>query len=199
MKISVKTDIENALKKLQSITEAKQFRFAVAKALTQTAYDVQKEVRANMPNRFILRRQWIVQGMRVERATKQNLEAMVYTKDKFMRLQESGGIKGPLRNYLAIPTSMVKRTKTEIIRKSDRPAALGSKAEVVEVNGNKWLALKKPRKGANSQRLRLLYLLVPRANLRERLGLGKDGMKVARANFGKNLRDALDQAVRTAR
>lgn len=197
--ISVQTDIEQAIRKLATFTEQQQFKFSVAKALTKTAVDVQGEVRKNMPSRFVLRRQWIVQGIRVERATKQNLTATVYSRDKFMGLQEFGGSKSPLRNYLAIPTSMVRRTKTDVIAKSDRPSSLGDKASIIDFNGHKWLALKKPRKGAGGNKLRLLYLLVPRAQLKERLGLGKDGMRVARAMFVDNLRDALEQAVRTAR
>jgi len=199
MNLSVSTDIEKAIAKLKSITEAQQLKFAVAKALTKTAYDVQAEVRKNMPNRFILRRQWIVQGIRVEKATKAKLEAVVYSRDKFMGIQETGGPRSPLRNYIAIPTSMVKRTKTDLIAKSDRPKALGDKAEIIEMNGHKWLALKKARKGANGQRLKLLYLLVPRTQMKERLGLGKDGMKMARARFVDNLEQALKDAVATAR
>lgn len=199
MQISVQSDIEDALRKLQTLTEQQQFAFATAKALTQTAYDVQQELRKNMPQRFILRRQWIVQGIRVDKATKTNLTATVYSRDKFMERQEFGGTKSPLRNYIAIPTKMVRRTKTDMIAKSDRPGQLGDKAAIVDYNGHKWLALKKGRKGAGGQQMRLLYLLVPRAQIKERLGLNKDGMKIARAKFAQNLQDALEYAVRTAR
>ena len=200
MIVSVQTDILKSLVKLRSITEAQQFRFSVAKALTQTAADVQGELRKNMPSRFTLRRQWIVQGIRTQRASKTNLQALVYSRDKFMGLQEFGGDKNPLRRYIAIPTSMVKRTRTDLIAKRDRPAALGDKVGIVEVNGNKYLALKGTgRKVANGKRLRLLYLLVPRANIKERLGLGKDGDKIARARFRQNLQNALRDAVATAR
>lgn len=199
MQISVQTNIEAALRKLKSISERQQFAFATARALTQTAAQVQAEVKKNMPSRFTLRRQWIVQGIRIERATKQNLTATVYSRDKFMGLQEMGGPKSPLRNFLAIPTSMVRRTKTDMVRKSDKPRALGDKAEIVEVKGRKYLALKKPRKGANGKRLRLLYLLVPRAKIAPRLKLGEDGVRVARAQFVANLERALEDALRSAR
>lgn len=199
LSISVDHDIAKAAAKIRSITEAQQLRFATAKALTQTAVQVQQEVRKNMPSRFQLRRQWVVQGIRVDRATKQNLVATVYSRDKFMGLQEAGGNKSPLRNYLAIPTSMVRRTPSEIVRQSDKPKALGDKVEIVTFRGEKYLALKKPRKGANGQRLRFLYLLVPRAKLEKRLGLEKDGNMVVRRNFAANLQQALDEAVKTAR
>lgn len=199
IKISVSSEIENAIRQLQTISEAQQFRFAVAKALTATAVEVQKEVRENMPNRFTLRRQWVVNGIMVERATKDNLTATVYSRDKFMGLQEVGGPKSPLRQYLALPTSMVRRTKTDVIAKADRPKNLGDKVEVIEFEGRKWLALKRARKGANNQRLRLLYLLVPRAQLQKRLGLGEDAQKVAKLRFSQNLKDAMEFALRTAR
>ena len=187
------------MRKLRSITEKQQFAFATAKALTATAVQVQGELKRNMPGRFTLRRDWIVKGIRIRPATKGNLQAFVYSRDRFMGRQETGGEKSPLRNYLAIPTGIVKRTPKDLVKKFDRPAALGDRASVVEVNGNKYLALKKPRKGANGQKLRLMYLLVPRAQIKERLGLGKDGMRVARAKFVVNLRDALEAALRSAR
>ncbi len=197
--LDVTSDIAAAIAKLRTLTEAGQLQFAVAKALTQTAYEVQADVKRAMPGRFTLRRQWIVQGIRAQKATKAELVATVYSRDKFMGLQEFGGPKSPLRRYLAIPTRAVRRTKTDMIRKSDRPAALGDKVEVVEYEGNKYLALKKARRGASGNGLRLLYLLVPRSQIEERLGLNKDGQRIARARFARNLRAALDYAVATAR
>lgn len=199
LQINVQSDIAAAMRRLSSITEKQQFAFATARALTQTAAQVQTEVKKNMPSRFTLRRQWIVQGIRIERATKSNLTATVYSRDAFMGRQEFGGPKSPLRNYLAIPTSMVRRTKTDLVRKSDKPGALGDKASVVDVNGRKYLALKRPRKGANGKKLRLLYLLVPRASIKKRLGLTEDGVRVARAQFVKNLEQSLEDALRSAR
>ncbi len=197
--LSVQSDIAKAMAKLRSITEAKQLRFAVAKALTETAYDVQKELRANMPSRFTLRRQWIVQGIRVDKATKDSLTATVYSRDKFMGLQESGGPKNPLRNYIAVPTKAVRRTPKDMIKAADKPKNLGDKAHIVQVNGDKYLALKKPRKGRSQNELRLLYLLVPRAQIKERLGLNKDGQRVVRAKFAQNLQRAMEFAMATAR
>lgn len=199
LKISVAAEIDHAMRQLQTIRQAEQFRFSVAKALTATASQVQQEVRKNMPGRFTIRRPWVVNGILIEKATKQNLTATVYSRDKFMGLQEVGGAKGPLRNYLALPTSMVRRTKKDLIAKADRPKNLGDKVEMIEFNGHKWLALKRGRKGANGNKLRLLYLLVPRAQIKSRLGLGEDAARVAKARFVQNLNDAMQFALRTAR
>ena len=208
MIVSVQTDIEKAISQLKSLTEREQFRFSVAKALTATAADVQQEVRKNMPSRFIIRRQWVVNGIRITPATKAVLQSVVYSRDYFMDIQEFGGTKKPLRNYLAIPTSLVRRTKTGLVAEASKPKAMGDKLGVVEYNGNKYLALKKGIKSRFGEskgkrggdlRLRFMYLLVPRAHIKERLGLGKDGARIARQQFVSNLRDALDQAVKTAR
>lgn len=213
MQVSVQSNIEAAMRQLQTIAEAKQFRFAVAKALTTTAADVQKEVRKNMPERFTLRRQWVVQGIRFEKATKENLTATVYSKDVFMGRQETGGTKTPkFDNHLAIPMRAVRRTKSAMINPADLPANLG-KAEFTVKRGKKEAT----RRGAGGSvfkivsggrtflcrrrngKVELLYMLVSKAQVKKRLGLGDDGMRVARAKFSQNLQDAIEYAVRTAR
>jgi hypothetical protein len=108
--MNIQSNIKQAVAKLQSITDAKQLPFAIARALTVTARDVQDEVRNNLAQRFTLRNNWVRQGIQIQRATKQNLEAMVFSRDAFMGLQEVGGAKSPLGNYLAVPTSLVRRT-----------------------------------------------------------------------------------------
>lgn len=195
--INVSTDIGKAIAALATYSEARNFNFAVARALTLTAKEIQTEVRNNLPSRFTLRREsFIKQGIQIKPATKESLEALVFSRDDFMGLQETGGQKNPLGNYLAIPTSLVRRTPKDVIRKADRPKSLGDKAGIVEVKGNLYLALKKPRRTANGQQLRLLYLLIPKATLKERLGLARDAKRVARERFGPLLREALAQAVR---
>lgn len=211
--VSVASQITSAIAKLDTIAKAQQFRFAVAKALTATASDVQKEVRKNMPQRFTLRRQWVVQGIRVERATKDNLTATVYSKDPFMGRQEVGGTKTPKydRN-LAIPMRAVRRTKSQLINPADLPSNLG-KAEFTVKRGKKEVA----RRGAGGSvfklvvngrtflcrrrngQVELLYLLVPSAQVDKRLGLSDDAEKIVKERFSVNLADAIEYALRTAR
>jgi hypothetical protein len=197
--VSVQTDIEKALAKLATIAEAQQFRFSVARALTMTAAEVQQEVRRNMPSRFTIRRQWVVQGIRMERATKDNLTARIFSRDDFMGLQEYGGDKHPRGRMLAVPTRMVRRTPKGLVAKRDKPRALGDKVEEITYKGNQWLALKKPRAGRGGNDMRLMYLLIPRADIDERLGLRKDAERIARLRFPENLQVALADAVARAR
>lgn len=213
IKISVASEIGHAINKLKTVAEAKQFRFSVAKALTTTAAEVQKEVRKNMPQRFTLRRQWVVNGIRIERATKDNLTATVYSKDVFMGRQEVGGTKAPKYDqHLAIPMRAVRRYKSQLINPADLPSNLG-KAEFSVKRGKKEVT----RRGAGGSvfklvsngrtflcrrrngQVELLYMLVPRAHVGKRLGLGDDAQKVARLRFSQNLKDAMEFAMRTAR
>ena len=197
--ITVESDLRRAIEQLRSLAALKQVQFATAKALTLTAVEVQRQVRAEMPARFTIRRQWIVNGIRVEKATKANLVATVFSRDAFMGLQEFGGQKDPRKRFIAIPTKAVRRTKSDIIAKSDRPQNLGARAEVIEYKGNKWLALKRARSGRSGNELRLLYLLVPRAQLHERLGLREIGTRVTRERFTPIWRQCLEDALRTSR
>ena len=193
------SDIARAAAKIRAATEAGQLNFAISKAINATVKEVQAAVRAAMPKRFILRSQWIVQGIRLEFSNKRKLEGMVYSRDKFMGLQEWGGTKTPFGNYLAIPTSLVRRTPRDKIRKADRPKELGDKAEVVTVGRRRYIALKKPRIGASGNKLRLMYILIPQASIKKRLGLQDDGKRVSRENFMRHLDAAIDHAMRTAR
>ena len=197
--MNIQSNIKQAVAKLQSITDAKQLPFAIARALTVTARDVQDEVRNNLTQRFTLRNNWVRQGIQIQRATKQNLESIVFSRDAFMGLQELGGAKSPLGNYLAVPTSLVRRTPKDMIRKADRPKSLGDKVEMIEFRGRKWLALKRSRKGRNKTELRLMYLLVPRADIEPRLKLRDDGLRVSQAVFERRLKESLELALRTAR
>ncbi|MEB3302018.1 MAG: DUF6441 family protein [Cyanobacteriota bacterium] len=181
-----------------------QMRFATSKALNSLAFDVRDQVRSTMPQNFTIRRRWVVNQLQVrKKATKADLEAVVGTSEpgKFLAKHEEGGTRTALGRYIAIPTRAVKRTKTDQIRKSDRPANLGAKATVVDYDGNKWLALNKSRKWAqgSASKTRLLYLLKPRTQIDERLELHEKGQAVIRTKGSQALKDAVDYALKTAR
>jgi hypothetical protein len=57
---------------------------AVAKALTFTAKDSQVALKAEVPGLFVLRRNWVVQGIRIKPANGGNLNAQVGSIDKYM-------------------------------------------------------------------------------------------------------------------
>lgn len=202
--VSVDHNLEKAIAGMETL--ASQMPFIMSKALNATAKEIQQTTRAAMPVRFTMRSDWIQKGLRIEPSSKGNLEAVIYSRDRFMDLQEAGGTKTPRRKWLTIPTRAVLRTPKGVVRKSERPAALIARGitEVIEFKGNRWIALKDDKKiklrgKKGSKNLRLLYLLVPRATLHERLGLHKDAHAVVQAKFGDHMRDAIEYALRTAR
>lgn len=195
---SVEANLKEMSKQVDQF-RSDQFAFAVAKALTATAQDAQKAVRADMPNRFTLRRQWIVQGIRIEKATKANLTAMVYSRDRsFMDRQEGGGIKAPMYgSNLALPMPAVRRTKSQIISKAELPNNLKNKFVITAKDGRVYLATRFSKgKRAGVQ---LMYELRPKAMVKPRLGMHDITNRVVQQRFNQNLIAAMNYAMRTAR
>lgn len=201
MQFSVQSDIEKKLASIASLAEAKKLRTATYMSLTQTAQSIQQEVRYNMGSpgrkgRFTIRKDWTLKGIRIIPATAEKMVATVYSKDDYMSRQEAGGIKQPTAGKtLAVPGSLIRRTKRQSIRQADLPKNLGGKVSKIKIDGKEYLALKKARKGANGQKLRILYALIKQARIKPALKLGEDGMRIAgpafQFHFKRNLTNLL--------
>jgi hypothetical protein len=178
-----------------------QLPFAQSRALNSLAYETRDQTRAGMRSNFTIRRPWVVNQLQVrKKATKSDLEAVVGTSDngKFLAKHEDGGTRPALGRFIAIPTRAIRRTKTDQIRKSDRPSSLGDRATVINYNGDQYLALKKGRWNRSGGG-RLLYLLKPRVDIDERLELEKTGRRVVSTQATRKLSEAIEQALRTAK
>jgi len=209
----VTADLSKMKAMLSGFTSS-QAPFAIAKALTQTAKDVQDAVRADMPNRFTLRREWIVKGIVITPAKKTNLESVVFSRDaKFMYRQEEGADKLPMYgSNVAIPLDAVRRTKRGMIATKDLPKNIkntltpkgGHKggtltAVLTTQSSKKYLVRVKPGYKGRKNRLDFLYALRPRAFVKARLGLHTTGVDVATKKFDRNLKDAVFYAMQTAK
>lgn len=210
LQIGVRSELDKVVAAL-SVFDDKQLPFAASKALNDTANDARDSVRASMPSHFTIRRDWVIKGIQVVPATKSNLSAIIWSRDAFMALQESGGEKMPYGKFLAIPLPAVKPTPQSIVAKENYPrniaptltapgARKGSEltAVVTMKNGKKFIAraADTPTRG---KRLELLYYLMPTAHITPRLGLEEITAKVVSRRFVDHLEKALNMAMATAR
>ncbi len=58
--------------------------FEVIRALTRTARDAAAQVRRETPGKFILRRSWVLKGIRSDAATRTSPTARVFSVDPYM-------------------------------------------------------------------------------------------------------------------
>lgn len=156
----------------------KQTTFALASSLTMTAKDIQTSTIKKLGEAFTIRNNWNqpsnALGVRIKPATKQKLEAWVGTAadflEKFVREPEGSIVlKLPKGDFLAIPTSNVRRTKKDIIRATQRPQRLRGKRDIVlpMQSGRGMVLFQERGRGVNLKRV-ALYILVPRAKIREK-------------------------------
>jgi hypothetical protein len=136
---------------------------AAARALTGVAYDARDAVRADLPGRFTLRRPWVSRGIGVQPARSSALEALVYSRDEFMRLQEEGGAKS---GTSAIPLGpMAAKARSQVIPRSQWPGALRQRSNVFYRAGMVF-----ERRGQGIQplwKLRQSQSVAPRFGMRE--------------------------------
>jgi hypothetical protein len=193
---------------------ANQVPFATALALTKTAQGGQLKVRNDiLPRQFTLRRvSWAKQGIRIQAATKQKLEATVQDINPYMDLQETGGDKLPYGSAIAVPLSGARPTLGALIADSDRPHAVMARGGFIR-NGIMYaVALKAGRRGSIGKGIKgiskaaswdkqivPMYALVPRASIKPRYGFADAMKQVVEETFAQNFSTAFAQAVRTAK
>jgi len=156
----------------------KQTRFAMASSLTLTAKEIQAATIKKIEGSFTIRNNWNkpsnALGVRIKPATKEKLETWIGTAAEFLQkfVREPEGsivLKLPRGEFIAIPTSNVRRTKRDIIRATQRPQRLRGKRDIVlpMKSGRGLVLFQEQGRGVNAKRV-ALYLLVPRAKIREK-------------------------------
>ena len=181
--------------------------YATAVALTRIAQRAQKEVRANLPKRFQVRRPWIQQGIRILAAKKSQWptpEAVVGSRDAFMVLQETGGTKRPgSGTHLAFPTERVRTGAKGSIPKGKRPMqVIGTRRTFKAViktgsNAGKLAVLRRSEK--DRYPLQVLYVFGKKADVPARFGFAEEVTQVAAKHFGNTYAREFEKAVRNAR
>ena len=184
----------------------KQVPYATAKTLSFTAYRAAMIIRKEMPRRFNIRRQWVVQGLRYTKATKKDLRATVYHRDFYMPKQETGGEHIAFKGRLAIPTrdiqpnikkSIPRKKRPENILKSD-PKTFLFPYSIVKRKGGKKIRRDKSR-GAFYKKFKVLYALRKSVRLKPRLGAEDMTRYAVREIFPGKFRKELLNAFATAK
>lgn len=187
----------------------KQIRFAIASACTKGAKAVQAANKRAIRSAFTVRTNWDERGpyaVKVQAAKKDDnpVVAMVGTGadfiEKFIREPEGSTVlKLPQGEFIAIPTTNVRRTKRDLIRAAQRPRALRGKDDFVVPfkNGTLGLFIRKGRKG--QKKSVLLYRLVKRARIKERDVLFGPAKKTLDAQLLGFYQQGVAQAMATAK
>jgi hypothetical protein len=182
---------------------AKQVTFALAATLTTLAKEAQTASIASIEGVFTVRNNWNkpsnAMGIKVLPATKDDLSSAVATRADWLIPHEEGEDKKPRRagGQLAIPTSNVRRTKRDIIQKSQRPRALAGKAFKLKTPNGIVLARWQGR--GKSRKLVILYRLKPHARIRKQSTVVAPTVKVFETRFNVVFDQQLRKAMATAR
>jgi len=197
--------------KTTGLDMSKQVVFALASALTLTAKQAQTDTKKAIESAFTVRTPWYKEsnifGIRVKPATKTNLTAVVGTAadwlEKFTR-EPAGSVvlKLPRQGgeYLAIPTSNVRRTKRDLIRAAQRPGKLRGKRDfVLPLRSGRGLVLLQRQGRGRQGRNVVLYILVRRARIKEKDVLWGPARRAFEKTFDKIFTAQLERALATAR
>jgi len=194
-------DVSQVLKANDDLVN-KQLPFATARALTLTAQDAQAAIRASMPQHFTIRNAWSQRGIIIKPASKDVIPyrsaVMVGDIWNYLFLQEPGGEKTPISSqHLAVPED-IRSSPSQILRRGLRPKALLARKDVFikDLGGGNQAIYQRVGRGGHN--LKLLYILIPEAHIRPRLGLAETALKIGNERWAINFAGSLEAAMITA-
>jgi len=196
MHISMKADIKQATRKLRG-AQRKQIPFATAKALTDTAWDVAKEEKRQLPMKLDRPTPFTQKAFGVKRATKRSLVATVFIKPiqaAYLGLQIRGGVRKPKSRAFPVPVNqrlnkygnMTRGKIAKLLAKPDHFSGT--------INGVGGIYQRQKKGG-----VKLIIAWEDQAHYRPRFPFYKIGKGKARAVIARNMKRALDKALRTAK
>ena len=181
LKLDVTADVAKATEYLSELAQT-HVPNAAAKALTRIAFDARDAVRDGLPVKFNLRRPWVRWGIGVTPAKPRTLMAEVWSRDRFMAAQESGGTK---TGKLAIPVGpMADKAKTQVIPKRQWPGQMMAKKNVFYHAGAVF-------ERRDEKRILALYLLRKQQKVEPRFGLADTVRSVALKEYYRQMERAL--------
>lgn len=215
MQIVLKTNLSDITRKIRSYRD--QIPQATAATLTQTAFDIRKEIIQNTwpKSVFVRNQRFMSTALRIETATKRRLTSSVYDslKKEYLARLDSSGTKIPLGNHLAIPGREVRdfiRTGSGQVKKAYKPRTLLDKKRffkatlktgadaIIERPAGKEQGKRKANRLKRGP-LKIWYLLEPKANIAKKFPFYETANKVIKRRLEHNFRNAFRRAVMTRR
>ena len=157
--------------KLMTLCE-KDVLFTAAKSLTQTAQTAQDQIKRHLQSTFVLRKPNFEKSIKIRSATKQTLQASVYTMAGFATLQQTGGRRVAKSGQLAIPQYDDLRN-LKAVRKTNQPDSFMMTLK----SGGIVIALRK------NKDIEILYHIKNVALVPKRLQMIEIGEDVAKKEF----------------
>ena len=206
MQINISSNYKRLSRSLDQVGR-KQLPFAFAKTLNETMKAVEKyTVARTSPRAFDVRNRAFFKasmftGTAVKRATKTQLR--VSARDRFdranLQLHATGGTKRARSGRIAIPSRFTKATRgARGVRKALRPrAVVDSPKGFIDRDGSRDAIYQ--RYGRGGSKVRLLYVLQPRARIRKRFCFYEDAQRITRSVSPKLFARNFAHAVKTAR
>ena len=225
MEFDISSTIAQVLPRLDQLT-SRQAPFAIAKALTKTAQAVRAELVKQTPQAFDRPNAFTRNAWATQRATKQNLTAWVFAKDKqarYLKFQVQGGqrrIKGFEKRFGAagehgptdalVPTRNVRLDATGGVSLATIKR-MGQNMNTSGTAGRYFVG--KPKGGGQNsargwgiyarvgknKRLEALMVFANAPQYRKRFDMTGIGGRVVNEQFAANLDWAFAEAMRTAR
>ena len=190
LRLDVTADVAKATEHLSELA-AKRIPDAAAKALTRTAFDARDAVRDGLPERFNLRRPWVSRGIGVTPAKPRTLMAEVWSRDRFMSAQETGGSHPDAR---PIPAGRLREmAQTRVIPKSQWLDQVKNKPTVFYRAGMVF-------ERRDERRILALYLLQPKTQIKvqPRFGMAETVRSVALKEYYRQMERALREELAKA-
>lgn len=197
IKLNLK-EVERAFSDL----ERKQVPFAAAKALTQTAKQVQKELERQLPIKLDRPTPFTRRAFGTVRATKSRLRSTIFVKDlqaEYLSFAIHGGHRDPDNKRILMPKNIKLNKYGNIANLKD-----GKKVKALLAKPNTFKGTVKGVPGIwqrvnRNKKVKLLIRFETGAEYKPRFPFFQIAGGVARAKVSRNFVDALEFAVKTAR
>lgn len=187
----------------------RQIPFAIATAINLTLEDTRDEIKDQLPETFIIRSDWTMKGIRVDKASKRTLEGKIGSVDPYMALQATGGERSSIAKdpaeAMAIPIG-ARKDPTAKTNVSQHPGqVLGGKTSkgryfLAPMPSGDMAVWKRNRaKRRANQKKKLMWVFSHNIEVKPRWHLPEILEGVVAKEWETNMRVALLNAIKTAR